>query len=1162
MSQDFSKRLQQKQNLTLGDMSVEGAGHYIDFSQKQIIYISVDEIKTREFIKTSPYKGLKRFESNEWDVKRFFGRTQFIDSLLTELNESNLILLLGASGSGKSSVVRAGLIPWLEKQSGANFVCLTFSPDKDPFESLYVSLVSQFGQADAQVARKATSETLVQVVQALKKTTSHWFIFIDQFEELFTITQPEKRDQFFSGLVRLVKELDKTQNPSVNLVAAMRADFLDQLSPYRDLIRITDKYRPMIAEMHPDELRLAIEQPAAHHGVVFEEGLVEEIIKDVWGQAGYLPLLQYTLNLLWETEVKHSSIHARTLNTYTYRTLGGVRGALQKHVDEIYEALSISEKSVIQRIFLKLVSIGEDKESGAEWKPVRRRAPLAEFNEPLEQQVLKQLVDFNLLVSNHPTEFQDATIETAHESLLTSWTRLNTWIKENRQAIMLRNRLNDDVARWQHNKNEDELWAGSKLEQVLELRRDETFNQVLGGLSHSANQFIDTSLVLQERRVRRTIIGLVSFSVVALLLVSVSGWQWRTAKINELETLSSNSDSLFSSGQEFNALLVSMRGADILNQLAWLRLNANTKNQIVATLAQAIYGVAEHNHFNNSSFGSLSPNGETIVSFNEQTSKIDLHTIDGKLIKSFTIPCKPRTLRWSPDSKIIAVGGSRQEGDVANCSINLFNTGGKLLQTLSVNDGTVDDLSWSSNSQALAIARDISLEVWSLDAKEPNTFSGHKNLVYAVNWSPNGEIIASGSKDRTVRLWSSSGKLLRILPSPEVDNSAYLGSTTGSIYSLDWSLDSRLLAAGGNDKTIQLWSSSGDLVANLRGHNSLITALRWSIYEHKIDEDNYPVLASGDSDGMVKIWAYTGSPPFWQLLKSLQAHSSTVANLSWSPSGKTLISSGADLIVKRWNLEGILANNIKQVEDKNQFNSYSKTRKIISPSGLIAASLINEDRQVEMRTLAGDLLAVIPSNLTDIEQINYFSWSSNSEVLLTVHSESGTANLWAPNGQLIKMVPIGNFTELVCWHPTDKLVASYSAGAIRIWGVDGHILKLIPMQNRIQDIAWHPDGKLIASLDSYDSVILSTLNKTTTRTIRLARFDSLFNRTIGNYAARFNNIEWDSEGEVLIATGYDSIAKINLNLEQLVKQGCDWLIDFLKTNQSLSENERQICNSR
>jgi len=151
------------------------------------------------------------------------------------------------------------------------------------------------------------------VVSRLKQPDDYWLIFIDQFEELFTTSQPEKRDQFIASLV----QLSKTKQRSVKIVATMRADFLDHLSPYPQLVKATDKHRPFIAEMQQDELRLAIEQPAAQHGVVFEEGLVEEIIKNVQGQAGYLPLLQYTLNLVWETEVKNHDIGDRTLNINT-----------------------------------------------------------------------------------------------------------------------------------------------------------------------------------------------------------------------------------------------------------------------------------------------------------------------------------------------------------------------------------------------------------------------------------------------------------------------------------------------------------------------------------------------------------------------------------------------------------------------------------------------------------------------------------------------------------------------------------------------------------------------------------------------------------------------------------------------------------------------------
>lgn len=520
MTQEFSKKLSEDgHEQTIHDVSVVSSQN-VTFNQTQIIQISVEEVKTRKFIIASPYKGLKKFESEDKD--RFFGRDQFLTRLVNELEQTNLVLLLGASGSGKSSVIRAGLIPWLAERQGSRLVSLVFTPDQDPFESLYASLLGKYKQSEAQIARIAKEDTLTQLVRSLKQPDAYWFILIDQFEELFTTTEANKRDVFIKSLVQLVKTLDKAGDRSVKLVATMRADFLDRLSPYPDLIKVTDKHRPMIAEMQLDELRLAIEQPAAHHGVVFETGLVKQIIDDVQGQAGYLPLLQYTLNLLWETEVQNQGIEDRTLNISNYRKLGGVRGALQQHVDQIYKSLSASEKLSAQRIFLKLVGIGEDEEAGTEWKPVRRRANRSEFSGSLEQTVLTQLVNQNLLVSNRVADSQESTIEIAHEALLTSWVTLNNWIKDNRQAIALRNRLNDDVGQWKKTKSHEDLWSGSRLEQALELRKDETFNQVLGGLSQEANQFLDASQGerdrLQKEKLRRTQIAAISAIVVACLL--------------------------------------------------------------------------------------------------------------------------------------------------------------------------------------------------------------------------------------------------------------------------------------------------------------------------------------------------------------------------------------------------------------------------------------------------------------------------------------------------------------------------------------------------------------------------------------------------------------------------------------------------------------------
>jgi len=536
---DLPESLRQEQNLRVGDVNVDGQGHYLDFSLKQIIQISVDEIKQREFVASSPYKGLKRFELEDKDD--FFGRDQFLKELVDELEKTNLILLLGASGSGKSSIVRAGLLPYLSREWKSRLVNFTFTPDQDPFESLYANLLSRYKQAEARIAREAKSETLTQVVTTLRQPESRWFLFIDQFEELFTTSQVAQRDRFIDGLVQLntaLKLLGSAKDCPVKIMATMRADFLDRLSPYPALVIATNQHRPIIAEMQQDELRLAIEQPAAQHGVVFETGLVEEIIKGVQGQAGYLPLLQYTLNLLWEHESQRSTLaQDRALHTQTYRDLGGVRGALQKHVDQIYGALTESEQVAAQRIFLKLVEIGGNEESGTEWKPVRRRAIRSEFQDVTEEQVLTRLVNENLLVSDRQRQAEESTLEIAHEILLTSWEMLNTWIKENRQAIALRNRLNDDVMRWQTKKPEDELWTGSKLEQILELRKDSTFNQVLGGFSSISNQFIDASLEkrdsFQKRERKRTrLIASLSITVAcsSLLALLVGGIAWQETR--------------------------------------------------------------------------------------------------------------------------------------------------------------------------------------------------------------------------------------------------------------------------------------------------------------------------------------------------------------------------------------------------------------------------------------------------------------------------------------------------------------------------------------------------------------------------------------------------------------------------------------------------------
>lgn len=488
--------------------------------ETQIVEISVAKVTQRQLIKASPYQGLKRFNFKDRD--RFFGRDKLIARLFEAVNRSSLSLVLGASGSGKSSAVRAGLIPELKKSlESSKFYDFIFTPHEDPFESLYRCLLNEekdysFSKSEAEIALKAEVDTLAKIIKKLKKDDERWLIFVDQFEELFTSCHDlDKRNNFIASLVRVANSGDN----SVKIMLAMRADFLEQLSSYPALGAIANENNiHLVTDMHPDELRQVIEQPAAKHGVVFEEGLVEQIIEEVEGQKGYLPLLQYTLDLLWQIECRtvgadeNYKIENRTLNQTSYAALEGVRGALQKRVNEIYNNLNQDEQSATKQIFVKLVNI-VDTEFGS--KTVSRRANRSEFVGELINNTLQIFIDKNLLVSSaevlsseelqvSKSLKQSATVEIAHEILLSSWDKLKCWIEQEKEAIILKNWLAGETKRWQKIRVEDkskareELLKGSRLEQVVEFRKKDAF-QNIGGLRAEENEFIDVSVAEIER---------------------------------------------------------------------------------------------------------------------------------------------------------------------------------------------------------------------------------------------------------------------------------------------------------------------------------------------------------------------------------------------------------------------------------------------------------------------------------------------------------------------------------------------------------------------------------------------------------------------------------------------------------------------------------------
>jgi WD40 repeat protein len=728
------------------------------------IQISVEAVTQRPLITTSPYRGLDRFEDRDKDL--FFGRDQLIKSLLAQLSASNVLLVLGASGSGKSSVVRAGLLPHLAQLIGARFRYFTLVPDVNPFESLRSALLGAgFSQAQTRELSDARPETPAQLIHTLQRSGDQWLFFVDQFEEIFTVGDEKLRASFIAALVQIAQD----PNSSTKLVLAMRADFLDRLSPFPQFAKIIEKNIDIVADMHADELRQAIEQPAARHGVVFEQGLVEEIIKDVQGQAGSLPLLQYTLDLLWQEEAREDGLADRHLNTRAYRELGGVRGALQKRADEIYASFGdgadakaqTSKQEIVRQIFLRLVDLAGEGSDAAAWRPVRRRASITMFATAQDQEILQALINQKLLVSNR--EGDDATVEVAHEALFTSWGRLKNWIEAGKQVIFAKNRLADDARRWQRRQQEgdrgadEELLSGSRLAQALDMRARGDFATVIGGLGDSENLFLDRSAALREKRARvRRVLEVVG---IVLLLISIAGaiFGWlgqRNAAKGERKAAEKADEAQRSEKDAKRALSQSdfLRASDLLAQdepreaLAFLARACRTNPENSAAASQLFFLLSQKEW--------ILPITEPLTDNAGKESAVLLESI-----------------RFSPDgSKVVATSWDVPEGKGATAQVWDINSRKLLLDQVPCNIYSTTDLDDAFialrhclpdercfRESLVLIPHGNEVQVCDLQQGKVRMTLPHAAKVTAVQFSATENKVLTGDEGGEVRLWDIEG---------------------------------------------------------------------------------------------------------------------------------------------------------------------------------------------------------------------------------------------------------------------------------------------------------------------------------------------------------------------------------------------------------------------
>jgi formylglycine-generating enzyme required for sulfatase activity len=456
------------------------------------------------YVGQCPYRGLRVFDVD--DASFFFGREALVQWLLNELRPAtkgqpvNLFLaIVGASGSGKSSVARAGLIATLKRgdiPSSAHWPVAICRPGPDPLESLAVAIsrtvnTGQGAPALAElIAEFEKNEKTLHLVsrQSLPENAPDMqlVVVVDQFEEVFTLNCKEELRE---ALIRNLLYAAKVAQGQTLVILTMRADFYGKCAANAELAAAFSDHHVLVGPMTDDELRRAIERPTQLVGCELEAGLVDLLVQDVRHQPGALPLLQHALLELWNKR------EGRRLTVKAYQQIGKLEGALQRRADATLEAFTKDEQELCRRTFLRLTQPGEGTED------TKRRAPMQELlslsgKSSAEEAIIQKLADASLLTTEGDLTRGDAFVEVAHEALIRNWPQLRRWIDTDRAGLRTRTRLTE-AARESKNAGRDPayLYTGARLAVAMEWETSHP-----GHLSTDEAEFLRNSLEVQSQR--------------------------------------------------------------------------------------------------------------------------------------------------------------------------------------------------------------------------------------------------------------------------------------------------------------------------------------------------------------------------------------------------------------------------------------------------------------------------------------------------------------------------------------------------------------------------------------------------------------------------------------------------------------------------------------
>jgi WD40 repeat protein/DNA-binding XRE family transcriptional regulator len=861
----------------------------------------------------APYKGLYHFD--EADAELFFGRETLTAALVEKLTAGleagyRFLAVVGASGSGKSSIVRAGLIPTLRwKPPFCGWPMFTLTPTVHPLEALAESL-SEERQMELP-ARKFLGElegnpqALQQKMERITKSAgaSHSLLVVDQFEELFTLCRSETEQAAFVENL-LIAATHPGGYAIVMLV--LRADFYAHCARFDLLRQALAQHQEYIGPMPDAELRRAIEEPARRGHWEIEPGLVEILLHDLGAETGHapepgaLPLLSHALLETWQRR------RGRTLTISGYNTAGGVRSAIAETAEAVYfDQLEPSQRPIARQIFLRLTELGGDSTTA----DTRRRVSFSELAQAPEQwalvrEVLNTLADARLITTNQNTA------EVAHEALIREWPTLRAWLEADREGLRLHRHLTEAAMEWEtHQYDPDGLYRGARLAQVVEwadahsealniqergfleasqaLAEQETREReaqrqreldAAKKLAEAEKQRAEEQTVsAQQLRKRSTFLAFamllaIFLAVTAILFGQHANQNEELATSRELAAAAVNNLEV---DPERSVLLAlqALEHADTLEA-------RNALHQALPELHLLL--TIQTNHPGGAGGVAYHPDGTRLASIGANGEIKVWEAATGKPV--FTVPGAAGelgySLSFSPDGKLLAAAlNTRVLVLEAATGAELFSLTGNVS---GAPNNEMVQLSFSPDSQRLAVAHmDGHPKIWEI-ATRAQVFSlaGHTQPCDGITYSPDGKLLATSDDAGMVKIWdATTGQALLTL------------IQSGNVHSVAFSPDSKNLASASEDGTLKVWeTANGREVLSLRGNSGM--------YDVTYMSDGKRLVTAGQ-DGTARGWdAVSG-----QKLFTLAGNNSTVTSVVVSPDGTRIASSGYDGTLKIWDTD-------------------------------------------------------------------------------------------------------------------------------------------------------------------------------------------------------------------------------------------------------------------